>query len=106
MQMSTLSLSKVECNDQQEGNGDEIYFTFEDTGGLGTGETNLISGMNTGDSRNLTDKFNFSGTALVRMFESDPWPNPDDGISCTYVDQDKMVFAGADVSYTLFYDVA
>ena len=69
--MSTISLNTIRCLDQQESGGDEIYFKFADLGGNGTAESNVVTGMDAGDTKFISGTFNFLFNAKVTMFEED-----------------------------------
>jgi hypothetical protein len=75
IEMAQIRLNSLRCLDQQESgflsDGDEIYFTFKDNGGSGTGKTGVINGMDTGDLRNLNHSFSFNGSVKVSMYEDD-----------------------------------
>ena len=119
--MATVRLHWVKCEDEQEpgaGNGsDEIYFTFHDKNDVERGKTNLITGMDEGDTFYLTDNFDFSGrnfdnSVEVRLYEYDQ-NNRDERIDTVnldfnwggiYTDQ-TMVFEGAGAKYSVRYDI-
>jgi hypothetical protein len=71
--MSTLYLYSLKCLDRQEGDGDEIYFKFQDNGGSGTGKSSTFGGLDTGDFRYIygSGTFSFNGSVKVTMFEDD-----------------------------------
>ena len=110
--MAQLRFFYVDCNDQQEAGGDEIYFTFHDNGGWGEGRTNTIKDMDAGERFYMTDRFNFSGSVDVRLYEQDP-ANPDDFIDSTTLyfswsengDNKTVVFSGAGANYDVRYEI-
>lgn len=109
--MAQLRLFWVQCENQQEIGSDEIYFTFDDMGGVGEGRTNTITGMDEGDRFNMTDRFNFDGTVIVRLFEDDLSADDRIGTEVFAFDASEAgenqtaVFQGKGAEYLLRYDI-
>ena len=110
--MAQLRLFWVECKNQQENNGDEVYFFIRDMEGLGIGLTNVIEDMEAGERfNNMTDRVSFTGGVVVELYENDPFE--DDYIATDFAlftpadagENQTMTFKGNGAEYLLRYDV-
>jgi hypothetical protein len=79
--MAWIDVDKIKVHSEQKGEwgGDELYLTVN-----GQSATETTPSLNTGDWYDFTPQWTqFDHTAVVKLYEQDPWLNPDDYIAST-----------------------
>jgi len=114
---ATLKFNRlVADNIQEDGrfddNVDEVYFKVHDNGASPPPDedprTNIINMHPHEEFKGMTDKFSFTGSAVVELWEEDP-ASPDDFIASFEIKEkaihDDHPFLNEGVRYVLNYDV-